>query len=194
MIKKPNAWDEVSVFEDRPKLPAGAYICKIKKAVQQSNPYGNQLCVLFDISDGEFKDYYSNEFKTNLAEDKKYKGVLKVWLPTDDGSDKDKTTISKLKGFIKSVEDSNVGFSWDWNEDSLKGRSIGILMRNEEWEFNGKSGWTVRPFIALSTGRVEAGNYTIPADKALANKTADVPVAPAEVFSQTDNSDGELPF
>lgn len=192
MIKKPNAWDSVSVFEDRPKLPVGAYICKIKKAVPQNNSYGNQLAVLFDISEGEYKDFYSNEFKTNSAEDKKYKGVLKVWLPTDDGSDKDKITISKFKGFTKSVEDSNPGYSWNWDENSLKGKSVGILFRNEEWEFNGKTGFVARPFIALSTGRVESGNFTIPADKLL-NRESDAPVN-AEPLPKADESDGELPF
>lgn len=157
MINKPSNWNNVQAFSDRQKLPLGAYVCTIKRAAVQRNDYGDQLCVLFDISAGEFAGYYDEDFKRNQREDKKWKGVLRLWLPKNDGSDKDEWTKSILKGFVTSVEESNRGYTWDWDEKSLAKKEIGILFRNEQWEYNGKSGWAVRPFRAISVDSVEDG-------------------------------------
>ena len=89
MIRKPNNWNEVQEFTDRPKLPLGAYVCKVRRAVVQSNDFGEQLCILFDIAEGEFAGFFDSDFKSNTREDKKWKGVLRQFLPRDDGSEKD---------------------------------------------------------------------------------------------------------
>lgn len=172
MINRPKNWDNVKTFSERPKLPVGAYVCRIKQAVVKPNDYGEQLCVLFDIEDGEYSGFYQEDFDSNNREDKKWKGVLRLWLPKDDGSDKDEITKSIFKGFVTSVEESNHGFTWNWNEQSLAKKIIGILFRNEEWEYEGKSGWAVRPFKALSVDSVADGKFRIPDDKPLKNKTS----------------------
>lgn len=209
MIKRPNNWNEVREFSDRPKLPLGAYVCKVKQAVVQSNDYGDQLCILFDIVEGEYKDFFMGEFRTNNMENKKWKGILKQWCPKDDGSEKDEWTKSSFKGMVTSFEKSNPGYQWNWDEASLVGKVVGILFRNEEWDFDGKHGWAVRPFKALSVDAVRNGEFTIPNDKPLKNKVA----APTSFdaytdlenkasmfgnqttsFSELDEDDGELPF
>ena len=58
MIKRPNNWDEVREFTDRPKLPVSAYVCRVKQAAVKATDYGEQLCILFDIADGEYAGYY----------------------------------------------------------------------------------------------------------------------------------------
>ena len=172
MITKPNNWDDVRAYSgSRQKLPAGAYVCDIIQAVVQSNNYGQQLCVLLDINSGEWAGYYAEDFGNNQREDKKWKGVLRLWLPVNDGSDKDEFSKSILKGFITAVEESNRGYAWNWDERTLAKKEIGVLFRNEEWEWNGKSGWTAKPFRAISVDSVEDGNFTIPKDKPLKNKT-----------------------
>lgn len=173
MIRRPNNWNEVKTFSDRQKLPLGAYVCKIKKAiVQQNGNYGDQLCLLFDISEGEYRNFFDNEFKENQNADKKYKGVLRQWLPKDDGSDKDEWTKSSFKGLVTSFEESNPGYQFDWNENSLVGKTIGIIFRNEEWEFNGRTGWAVRPFRATRADSVRNGDFTLPKDKPLEREQA----------------------
>lgn len=196
MIRKPSNWENVQAFSDRQKLPLGAYICKVKQAKVTANDYGQQLAVLFDIAAGEYADFYKKDYDGNQNQDRKWKGVLRLWLPKDDGSDKDEVTKSILKGFVTSVEKSNHGYLFDWNEASLAGKQIGVLYRNEEWEYNGKSGWAVRPFRAISTDSVRDGDYTLPNDKPLSNKngyasTTAPAMAPAG-FSQVD--DDEIPF
>lgn len=165
MIKRPNNWNEVQEFTERAKLPVGAYVCRIKKAVCQSNDYGDQLCLLFDIIEGEHKDFFQKDFNANTQQDKKWKGVLRLFLPKDDGSEKDEWTKSTFKGMVTSVEKSNPGYVWNWDENTLAGKVIGILFRNEEWEYDGKTGWTARPFRAMSVDTVRSGDYQLPKDK-----------------------------
>lgn len=204
MINRPRNWDNVQAYAPKQQLPVGAYVCKIKRAVvQQNTNYGDQLCVLFDISDGEYSGFYNDDFQRNTHEDKKWKGVLRQFIPVDDGSENDERTKSAFKGFVTSVEESNRGYTWNWDERSLAGKEIGIIFRREEWEYNGKSGWTVRPFRACSVDTVQDGTYTLPKDKPLKNKSTDSYTdsynaphypAPAAGFTAIDDSDGELPF
>lgn len=198
MIKRPSNWNEVQEFSERQKLPLGAYVCKVKKAVVQSTDYGEQLVLLFDIEEGEFRNYYNNDYATNQNQDKKWRGLLKVWLPKDDGSEKDEWTKRTFKGMVTAFEKSNPGYQFDWNEASLAGKMVGILYRNEEWEMNGRSGWTVRPFRAISADSVRSGDFTLPKDKPLKNKSTysgytDFQTAPGQTFTEL-NDDGDLPF
>lgn len=167
MINRPNNWDTVKEAIDRPQLPVGAYVCKALKAVVQANDYGNQLCILFDIVEGDFKDYYENEFKNNPMTDRKWKGVLRLWLPKDDGSEKDEWTKSTFKGMTTAFEKSNPGYRWNWDENSLVGKMLGIVFRNEEWEYEDKTGWKAKPFKAIDVNSVRAGTFTLPKDKPL---------------------------
>lgn len=196
MIKRPNNWNEVKEFSDRPKLPLGAYVCKVRKAVIQNNGYGDQLCILFDIAEGEYNGFFNEDFKNNTNQDKKWKGILRTWLPKDDGSEKDEWTKRTLKGVVNAFEQSNPGYQFDWDESSLAGKMIGVLFRNEEWDYNGKTGWAVRPFRALTVDKVRNNDFTLPADKPLNNSavaaytTNPVSVDDFAVISDDD----DLPF
>lgn len=190
MIRKPNNWNEVQEFADRPKLPLGAYVCRVKKAVIQPNNYGEQLCLLVDIAEGEQKDFFSREFNSSTLENKKWKGVLRLWIPKDDGSEKDEWTKSTFKGMVTSIEKSNPGYQWNWDETSLPGKFIGILFRNEEWEYGGKTGWAVRPFRAMSIDSVRSGDFTLPQDKPLKNKTATTNYGSGFVSAMSDSGQG----
>lgn len=193
MIRKPNNWNEVQEFSDRQKLPVGAYVCKIKQVRIQDNSFGSQLAMLFDISEGDYANYFKKDFDGNTAQDKKWRGVLRVWLPKDDGSEKDEMTKRTFKGMVTSFEKSNLGYQWDWNENSLVGKTVGIFFRNEEWEYNGKSGWAVRPFRAISAVSVRNGEFTIPKDRPLTNKQNTAP-AYNQNNGFTEVTDEELPW
>lgn len=221
MIKKPMNWDSVREFTEREKLPLDAYVCKVKRAEVQGNTYGEQLCIAFDISEGAQTGFYKRAFAADTRENNKWKGVLRVWLPKDDGSENDELTKSTLKGVVTAFEKSNPGFKWNWDEASLAGKNIGIMFRNEEWEMdtqNGhKTGWTVRPFRAMSVDTVRSGDYTLPKDKPLKKEssgydvtgygasvgsaasgfdnysaTANFAVAPD--FAMLEDDDAQLPF
>ena len=201
MINRPKNWDDVREFGDRPKLPVGAYVCKVKQAVVQSTDYGDQLCVLFDIVDGEYAGFYQDDFDANQRQDRKWKGVLRQFIPKDDGSEKDEWTKSAFKGMVTAFENSNRGFVWNWNEKELAGKEVGIIFRNEEWEYNGKTGWTVRPFRATSVDNVADSSYTLPKDKPLKHKSEDTynqPTYTEQVstnsFTELDDDGSDFPF
>ena len=171
MIQRPNDWNEIKAPTERKKLDITAAVAGIKKAIVQEDDYGAKLCILFDIVEGENTGFYQEKFEGNPNADKKWKGVLRLWLPTNDGSEKDEWTKRTLKGFTTSIEKSNPGYTWNWEERSLAGKYIGILYRNEEWEYNGMTGWTKRPFRAISIDSVREGNFKAPKDKPLKNKS-----------------------
>ena len=203
MIRKPNNWNEVQEFTDRPKLPLGAYVCKVKQVAFQSNDYGEQLCVLFDIVEGEFKGFFDADFKASTIANKKWKGVLRQFIPKDDGSEKDEWTKSSFKGMVTAFEKSNPGYQWNWDEASLSGKVVGILFRNEEWEYEEKTGWAVRPYRAISVDSVRSGDFTLPKDKPLKNKTVassgyndnfNALNSRMNNFAEIGEEDDELPF
>lgn len=173
MIRKPNNWENVREFTEREKLPLGAYVCKVKGVrIDSFDAVSAQLAIQFDIAEGEYTDFYKREFAANTMENKKFKGVLRVWLPKDDGSEKDEWTKSTFKGMCTAFEKSNPGYVWNWNEQTLVGRMVGILFRNEEWEYDGKTGWTVKPFRAISVDSVRSGDFKIPNDRPLKKNTS----------------------
>lgn len=192
MIRKPNNWNEVQEYTDRQKLPLGAYVCKVKQCKVVDNDFGSQLAILFDISEGEYAGYFQKDYAGNTAQDKKWRGLLRVWLPKDDGSENDEMTKRSFKGMTTSFEKSNPGYQWDWNENSLVGKTVGILFRNEEWEYNGKSGWAVRPFRAISADTVRNDEYTLPKDKPLKNKQTAATANPNNGYTEVEDED--LPF
>lgn len=206
MIIRPQNWDNVQAFSERRALPVGAYVCRIKNAAVKNTEYGDQLFILFDIEDGEYAGFYKEAFDRDTREDKKWKGVLRQFLPKNDGSQKDEWTKSSLKGLVTSIEESNRGYTWNWDESTLAKKLIGIIFRNEEWEYEGKSGWTVRPFRACSVDTVADGSYTIPKDKPLKNKetgssfggfatpTPSFGSAPAMDYGALPEDDDDLPF
>lgn len=188
MIKKFSGY-EAKMSGQFETLPVGGYVCKIMKAEVEEFSSGSRLNVSIDIAEGEFKDFYANNYRNQQGEDKKWKGVLRIYLPKDDGSKKDEWTKRSFNNFTGVLEDANIGYRFDWNEDSLKGKTVGVLFRNEEWEFNGKTGWTVKPFKAAPVGDIKDGKDFKIKDKPLKESSAN----PAPIF-EVASSDNELPF
>lgn len=195
-MKKPNGWENVKESVEFEKLPLGAYVCKILQAsVVDLRNGGQQLAVLFDISEGEWAKFFTEDFnaqKKNSKYDPKWKGVLKLFLPKDDGSEADEWTKSTLKGFFNAVEASNQGYTFNWDETTLKGKYVGIIFRNEEWQNDsGDTGWSVRPFKGTSVYKVRSGDYKLPKDKPIKIKQ----ISAESTFAEAnDSNDGDLPW
>ena len=196
-MKKPNNWENVQASREFTPLPAGGYICKIMGAkVKEYNSNGSsfeRLEIALDITEGAFKDFYKQDFENQNTEDKKWKGVLRLYVPKDDGSEKDEWTKSRLKATTDAIEDSNSGFHWDWDESKLKNKIVGCIFRNEEWEFNGKTGIKAQPFKFISTDLVREGKFKIPEDKLLKNKSAVSGINNSANYVEIE-SDDDLPF
>ena len=193
-----NNYDTTQTISARAQLPVGAYICQIFKAEEKvyTSPKGewHKLEVSFDISEGEHKDFYANDYRSQSGEDKKWKGVLRMNIPTDDGSEADGWTKRSFKTNILAIEESNNGYHWDWNEAQLKGKTVGIVFRSEEWEYNGKRGWRTAPFKMVPAADVKSGNIKIPDPKPLNGKAASQASTAADLSDFVEVASADLPF
>ena len=187
-MKAINGFEKVQAFTERVKLPAGGYVAKCigAKVVtypgKNGNPDFEKLEVAVDIIEGEYANYYKSEYDGNTSEDRKWKGVCRLYVPSDDGSDKDELSKRRLKGMTQAFEDSNSGYHWDWNEGKLKGLKVGILVRDKEWSFNGKTGFAPEIVSFTSVEAIHEGKFKVPNTKYLDNSAIPAngsPVAPA---------------
>ena len=166
------------------KLPAGGYICRITLAddlpFDASTNKGDYLKIEYDIAVGDFKNYYKEQF------DK----FGKFWGGTFFRSYKEKA-LGMFKHFIECVEKSNAGFVWSWDEKTLMGKVIGLVLAEEEYEkSDGSVGVRLYVKEVKTVQEIKDGNFKIPELKVLKN----IPSAPANNgFTEVDSSD-ELPF
>ena len=187
-------FESVKPTVDREQLPKGAYLIVIKNA--EVKTYGTapntfeKFEIALDIAEGEYKDFYANDYRAQQSEDKRWKGVLRQYMPKEDGSKKDEWTKSAFKALICALEESNPGFHWDWDENKLKGLKAGCLFRSEEWEYNNSSGWTSRPYKLIPIDRFRAGKYRMPADKTLKKSSTE----PSGYTALDVSVDDDLPF
>ena len=192
-MKKPKGYDEAMIYTDRKRLPAGGYVVEIQAGVISKYPSGDEyLDIVFDIAEGEYKDYYRDQFEESTLPDKRYKGHIRVNLPKDDGSEQDAYTLRRLKTAITAIEHSNEGYTFNWDEATLKGKTVGLLFRNKEYSWQGREGFWTEPFLFISADRVRSGDFEIPADKLLEPKQEERPIGTKRGFEAIDDND--LPF
>lgn len=182
-------------------LPAGGYIAKIMDAKEIEYTWGSVLEISFDICEGEYRDFFATDYRSNTSEDKKWRGTYRLTVPKDDGSEKDGWTKNTFNGAMWAIEESNPGYRWAWDEKSLKGKTVGVLYRNREWEMNGNTGWTTEAAVLDTVDNVRNGKFKLPKDKPLANKKATPAFgggawtsAGAAVNIGFSEPDGDLPF
>lgn len=198
-MKPFNGYNETQVMTNRPKLPVGAYLVEIKKAEEKVYNFNGEsfskLEISFDIAEGEYKDFYADDYRSQSTEDKKWKGVLRQTLPKDDGSKEDEKSKRFFKTMIAAIEDSNTGYHWDWHEETLKGLKVGCVFQNQEWAFNGRCGWKAQPYSFISTESYKSGEFYMPADKPLTNKSPTTIMNQYNTYEEIESvSDTDLPF
>lgn len=133
MIRKPAGYDEAPAYTgESQQLPRGKYICKIVQVATQESRNGNrQFVILYDIAEGEHKDFYRKIFEADKAQsdDAKWRGVFKQNM--------DGRGLAWFKGAITAIERSNnFTFQWDKenNEKTLQGKKFGGIFRRRQYE------------------------------------------------------------
>ena len=184
-------FENVKPAGDIESLPAGGYVCEIKqvKEVQNKNSAGTHLEILFDVCEGDFRGFFGDDWKNQDREDKFWRGIINQNIP-DSSSAKYAQQLKFFKRFINTVEDSNPGYHWDWNEAGLKGKKIGVVFGEREKVSRAGSIYIVtdaKEIITVEDAR--AGKYKIPERKT----AAPVSAAPSS-FAPIGEEDGELPF
>lgn len=131
-MKKIDNWDNIEAkgMDDFKALPIGAYECVIVGAgVHKSEQSGKEsFKVAVDIASGEYKDYFKKRYDSNTNSDKKWDNNSVRYLAFEGDN------ASFFKGFITSVENSNPGYKWNWEESTLKGKKICGVYQYEEYE------------------------------------------------------------
>ena len=174
MIKKFSGYDEIQVFEGGASIEPGGYELQIVNVKVEKFDSCEILKIAFDIINNEkYAGFYSTRFKSAKAQNPnaKWGGVFDVFIPKDDGSEKDGYTKTAFKRFITSVEKSNDGYVWDWNELKLKGKMFGGVFGREEFETKeGDYKFATKCRFPRSIESIRSGNFTIPDDKLLDDK------------------------
>ena len=185
-------YEQTKEYSDFQRLPAGAYEVKIIRA-EDSN---DALCILFDIADGEFTDYYRKKLvndRESLGSDKaKFKGVYRLWYPN--GSKYDESAKRRMKTALKTIKEDNnlnIDFSREWDGASLKDCRVGMIFQDREWEFDGKTGFTAQPYSVISLSKLRTGEFKLPEAKYL---NGAFNAAQANQAAATDEPLDDLPF
>lgn len=173
MLKKPTGYDNAQAAQsgEFKRIEPGNYAAVICKAAEGVTPNGSEYIEFWiDIIDGEFTRYYEKDYKSQTVGDKKWRGTLRFFT-----SEK---ALPMLKAGITAIEESNPGYTFDWNENSVKGKKVGVSIRREQYEAaDGELKFTTRPFMFRDIKKVITGELEVPKDKLL--KQTAQPAAPA---------------
>lgn len=190
---------EAAKFVGGERLPIGAYVCEVKnvKYVAGENGNSDRIDILFDIVDGEYKDFFKNQYDANTNEDKKWKGRKSIYVPKDDGSEQDGWTKNSFAKWVNGFEDSNSGYKWDWKEEKWKGLKVGIVFGETGTVIEGKEILYTEPRFACDIKKVKDG--TAPKAKFVAKKgytgnKSDSSSNGSDFMTVPEGAEAEIPF
>lgn len=123
--------------------PAGVYVAEIKDVrLKPADPIENRerdvIELMMEIIEGEYTGRYMafyQEQKERFGDNTKYKGVFQLYCPLENDEDWRKR---QFEGNLWCVEQSNNGYTWDWDEKKLKGKKVGISVRDRLYTYNDK--------------------------------------------------------
>lgn len=138
------------------RIPAGAYVCKIQNVTDFADK--EYLKIEFDVLEGEFANHFT--------------GLGRRWQswPSEAvlyRSYKD-NALGMFHAFIKAIEDSNPDYTFADDELTLRGKSVGIVLGEEE--FLGRDGAVkirLKADRCASVDDVRAGKVKTPPTKKL---------------------------
>lgn len=198
-MRQLKGYANAQVIQSAERLPAGNYICKVL-GVEYQNATGratnDTLVISFDIEEGDYKGYYTSLYKSSSDENKKWKGNYRLKVPNDDGTEEDNRVQNRFKTVMAAIEESNSGYHWNWDENTLKGKLFGGLFRDKQWELDGRQGFWTECFGIASVADVRSGKLKVAEPKYL-NNTAPAPATtqtPDGFMSIPSGIEDELPF
>lgn len=167
-MEKIQGYDEAqAITGEYEKLEAGGYICKIVSAKEEKSKSGKRMLVLaLDILEGDKKDFFRNRFNENTNPDKKWPAGA-IYRQMLEGE----KAAGFLKGLMTSLEASNEGFKWNWDEEKLADLKCGAIFGEEEYEkMDGSVGTTIKVKFIRTIKAIQDGNFKVPELKKLPEK------------------------
>lgn len=170
-MKKWAGYESTKAYTENERLPVGGYVLKIVNVRLEEGKNGNSdvLVFAFEIAEGEHAGFFQRNFDAQTQEDKKWKGTYRLYTPKDDGSEQDGWTKRRFKTVMEAFEASNPGYHFDWDERKFKGKIIGAVFNNKEYEFNGRRGFFTNCYGLMDAQRIRDGKFKVPADTLLKN-------------------------
>lgn len=188
-MNKPAGYDEAQVLGEFTPINLGGHKLVIMKVEEVTANNGNQyLKISFDTAKDDVQpSYYSNAYKSDTRDNKKWSGVTTVF-PTD----KDGKTSKSFKTFCTAVEHSNSGFKMVWGDqfcNALKGKAVGGVFGEEEYVGNDGTIKTARKLFWFR-GIDKVMDAEIPAKRTVEPQ----PASNDGFMNIPDSIDNELPF
>ncbi len=185
-MNKPADYDSINI--NSTQIPAGGYVCKIMEVKEiQSRNGKDMLQISLDVAEGDFKEHYTEAYRADKRENKKWGCIYYILL-----KDKDGNTNRDFKRFCVAVEDSNQGFNVAWGDkfcDCFKGKLLGVIFGREQFLGNNGLAWSCKPKYLRSASVIREGKFDIPEDKPYNEPKMD------NFFASTENADDDdLPF
>ena len=188
-MEKPKFYEEAQVLGEFTPINLGGHKLVIMKVEEVTANNGNQyLKISFDTAKDDVQpNYYSNAYKNNTMDNKKWSGVTTVF-PTD----RDEKTSKSFKTFCTAVEHSNNGFKIVWGDqfcNALKGKAVGGVFGEEEYVGNDGTIKTARKLFWFR-GIDKVMDAEIPAKRTVEPQ----PASNDGFMNIPDSIDNELPF
>lgn len=191
-MRKPSNWNDITPERGgaMEKLPAGGYECIILRAKETESKNHNPMLELgLDICAGEYEGYFRKLFQKRKEYAERDGGKAPYW-PCIYRQLLGEKYWGRFKGFTEVVQESNPGYKWDWKVESLEGKKIGVIFREEEFigQNDNQIHTAVKPaFIDVVDGITEK---PAPAPKTISKSQTNGAVAS---FGAAVN-DEEIPF
>ena len=150
MLKKPTDWDKIDGIEygDYEQLELGGHEVVIKNAYEYTGKTGNvSLKIEVDII-GKDKQagFYQKQYDNNISSDRKWPSGACKYVSLKE----DENCIALFKGFTTAVENSNPGYKWNFDEQTLIGKKLCGVFGLEEFE---KQDGTIGTMVKLTQFR-----------------------------------------
>jgi hypothetical protein len=140
-------------------LPAGVYVGKVLGAkVETQNISGldvDRLVLQLDVAEGDYKDHYKKVYEVSKGGmyPAKFKGIFRITIPQA-GDQYEAMNKRILQGAAWALEESNIGYKWDFDETKLKGLSVGFSVRDADYLVEDSDG--VRKVTSTEICRLES--------------------------------------
>ena len=120
----------------REQLPVGGYVCQIINAQAETRQDGSQqLAVMVEIAEGAFINFFHRDYESqqNRMYSPKYRGICRILCPGNQLRPEDSWIVDRFNLSIGAIMSSNPGYVWNWDPSTLKGLTVGISVRENEY-------------------------------------------------------------
>lgn len=145
MLKRPENWDKVEGIEfgDYENLELGGHEVVIKNAYEYTGKTGNiSLKVEVDIAGNDKQaGFFQRQYDNNTNANKTWPAGACKYISLKE----EENCIAMFKGFTTSVEKSNPGYTWNFDEKTLIGKKLCGVFGLEQYEKqDGTTGFATR--------------------------------------------------